>query len=102
LAGNTAEDGTQCLGEVTSGGHNLYTDLTGCTWATSAGDVGVADAKLGELGSHGGPTQTIPLQSGSSAIGLAPVAVCDGLTVDQRGVKRPQGPKCDAGAYERT
>ena len=57
-----------------------------------------ADPLLGTLGEYGGFTQTIPLQAGSSAIDAANDDTC--LGTDQRGVLRPQGPKCDIGAYE--
>jgi hypothetical protein len=53
---------------------------------------------LGVLGNHGGATQTVPLQAGSSAIDAGNDAVCP--PTDQRGVIRPQGAHCDIGAYE--
>ena len=53
---------------------------------------------LGVLGDHGGFTQTIPLQEGSSAINTANDAFCP--ATDQRGVSRPQSTHCDIGAYE--
>jgi len=58
---------------------------------------------LQSLANNGGPTQTIALGSGSDAVD----AVLDCTDVsgsvvskDQRGVSRPQGKHCDAGAYE--
>jgi len=57
-----------------------------------------ADPLLGVIGSNGGYTQTIPLQAGSSAIDTADVAYCP--ATDQRGVARPQGGRCDIGAFE--
>ncbi|MBN2678538.1 MAG: hypothetical protein JXR32_10815 [Anaerolineaceae bacterium] len=62
------------------------------------------DPLLGTLGYHGGFTQTIPLQIGSSAIDAANPAYCP--ATDQRNFIRPfdgdaiPGPICDIGAYE--
>ncbi len=56
------------------------------------------DPILGTLGNHGGFTQTIPLQVGSSAIDAGNDATC--ATTDQRGVTRPQYAHCDIGAFE--
>jgi hypothetical protein len=58
------------------------------------------DPKLGALGNYGGYTQTIPLLSGSSGFDAGNNATC--ATTDQRGVARPQGAKCDIGAFEVT
>ena len=61
----------------------------------------VADPLLAPLADNGGPTLTMRLLAGSPAIDL--VATVNGgcPTTDQRGIARPQGPACDAGAYER-
>ena len=56
--------------------------------------------KLGVLGSNGGPTATIPLRPGSRALNAIPESQCT-VGRDQRGVRRPQGRRCDIGAYER-
>ncbi len=52
------------------------------------------DPGLGTLGDHGGPTQTIPLLTGSPALD----AGGDCLPTDQRG--EPRSGPCDMGAYE--
>ena len=57
-----------------------------------------ADPRLGPLQNNGGPTATMALLPGSAAIGLVPAAGC--VSADQRGVTRPQGTACDAGAFE--
>lgn len=92
IAGN----GTQnCDGPlIKDGGSNVafpaqpFSDCPGTT----------ADPKLGPLQLNGGPTATMALLPGSAAIGLVPVAGC--VSSDQRGVARPQGAACDAGAFE--
>ena len=58
----------------------------------------VGDPRLGSLAPNGGPTRTRALLPGSGAIDLVAAAVCP--TTDQRGVARPQGTGCEAGAYE--
>jgi len=53
---------------------------------------------LSPLANNGGFTQTMVLGAGSPAIDAGNNATC--ASTDQRGVKRPQGPHCDMGAYE--
>ena len=77
-------------------GLNHPTDQTGLT----PGQLG-----LGPLQDNGGPTLTHSLGSRSVAIDAVPEGECldaEGmtLTTDQRGVDRPTGPRCDAGAVE--
>lgn len=57
-----------------------------------------SDPKLGSLAWNGGPTRTMALLSGSSAIDAA--AAFFSPSVDQRGVSRPQKNGHDMGAYE--
>jgi beta-glucanase (GH16 family) len=82
---------------LTSGGHNVFTDVT-CAPVPTDGVVG--DARLGPLADNGGPTLTHALLPGSPAIDAADAALCP--ATDQRGVARPQGAGCDAGAVEAT
>lgn len=112
LAGNTDTGGQapDCAGTLTSQGHNLVGMNTGCTILAATGDlVGTGgspiDPKLGPLGSNGGSTQTHALLAGSPAIDAGdPSPPGSGGTAceatDQRGVTRPQGPRCDIGAFE--
>src|ERR1017187_9786461 len=51
--------GGNCSGTFTSNGYNLSSDNT-CNF-NGPGDMNNTDPKLGTLGNHGGPTQTIPL-----------------------------------------
>jgi hypothetical protein len=101
VALNTAPGGPDCSGGVDSGGHNLVGKTAGCSFAKKPSDkVNVANAHLGPLHPNGGPTATVALLPGSPALDWIPAAQC-GVHADQRGVHRPQGPKCDIGSYER-
>jgi hypothetical protein len=84
-----------CDRPLASGGGNIE-DAGQCGF-TSASDRAMTDPRLGPLRNNGGPTDTRALLAGSRAIDLAPVCAVD---VDQRGTTRPQGPACDAGAFE--
>ncbi len=116
-----AANGQNCVaGTVIDNGYNLSDDGS-CTLSNTGSQTNV-DPHLGTLGDYGGPTQTIPLLPGSAAIDAIPTGtvsnqtVClnangdpignastaDTITTDQRGVPRPQGAKCDIGAYEVT
>jgi len=97
-----ATQGPNCgPGPVGSGGGNVLGVTTGCGFHRAATDhTGVTNPKLGSLASNGGPTKTMALLAGSPAIDVIAAAACP-EPVDQRGVHRPQGPRCDAGAYER-
>lgn len=102
LASNIGSS-ANCETALVDGGGNLaFPDAGGCT------GFAVADPKLDPVGlaSNGGPTQTIALLPGSAALDSVPASSCltaEGgpLATDQRGVARPQGNACDAGAYER-
>jgi len=97
-----------CIGtEVSSNGFNISSDGT-CNFA-GPGDLNNTDPKVGTLGNHGGPTQTIPLMPRSPAIDAGNPAGCTDSTghllkTDQRGAPRPDREDsggCDIGAYER-
>jgi fibronectin-binding autotransporter adhesin len=99
--GNCAFDGKSAV--IASHGYNAE-DSNQCTLG-GPGDVVDAKLDLGPLANNGGPTQTIALGAGSQAIDAGDPSGCtdaegNPLTVDQRGVSRPQGPRCDIGAYE--
>ena len=92
---------------MTSHGYNLSSDTT-CNF-NRPGDMNNTNPMLGTLGNYGGPTQTIPLLSGSPAIDAGnPNGCTDGqghlLKTDQRGMLRPDREDqtgCDMGAFER-
>jgi hypothetical protein len=102
LALNTAPlaGGPNCFGPVASGGRNLLGTTSGCTFGNLPSDKLGMNPKLGPLANNGGPTLTLALLTGSPALNVIPPADC-AVSVDQRGVHRPQGPRCDIGSYER-
>ncbi len=61
--------------------------------------IAIGDPLLGPLASNGGPTQTRALLPGSPARNRV-TSGCPPPATDQRGVARPQGAACDAGAFE--
>lgn len=72
------------------------TGASGITDGTDGNIVGV-DGKLLPLGDYGGPTPVHALDTDSPALDAAGDS---GLSTDQRGVPRPQGPADDIGAFE--
>ena len=98
ITGSTSGAGLACAGgPYTANSSNIDTDGT-CGGATTSGSL-----NLDVLADNGGPTQTVMLLAGSAAIGAGDAAVCSASPVDgvdQRGVARPIGPDCDAGAVE--
>jgi hypothetical protein len=83
-----------------SGGHNVVGPRRGCTFTPQPSDRFITDPGLGPLAANGGPTKTLALLAGSPALNTVPTSACS-LTTDQRGVHRPQGPRCDSGAFEK-
>jgi hypothetical protein len=106
LAGNNASTaGLDCAGPIGSQGHNLVGTPAGCAFAAAAGDLIGASPGLTPLANNGGPTQTHALTAGSIAIDAGDAGVpgsggtaCE--ATDQRGITRPQGIRCDIGAFE--
>ncbi len=93
VASNAAPTHANCAGtEPVDAGHNIVFGDSTCPGA-------VENPRLGGLADNGGPTETVALLSGSPAIDTVPPSDCV-ATTDQRGVSRPQGGSCDAGAYE--
>jgi hypothetical protein len=100
-----AFNGTQgnCAGSISSAGHNLTSDAT-CSF-TNTGDLTNTNPLLGPLQdnggvifAYGGAAPSYALLPGSPAINGGTNAGCP--TVDQRGLTRPHGPRCDIGAFE--
>lgn len=88
-----------CAGSFTSMGYNLLA-RTSCTrLGPATGDItNVFETLLSGLQSHGGATATHALLPGNLAINAGSPDSC--LAVDQRGMARPQGGRCDIGAFE--
>ena len=116
IAANSAHDGPDISGTLTSNGYNLLTNITGVTGLDAVTDKQVTLANLmidSTLGNNGGPTQTLALQLGSPAIDVVPGNACSitvtdvsghmvTITTDQRDDPRPDDSedKCDIGAFE--
>ncbi|HUB75982.1 MAG TPA: choice-of-anchor Q domain-containing protein [Solirubrobacteraceae bacterium] len=79
-----------------------------CNLAAASGDLvdsTTLDGYLGALAGNGGSLQTVALLPGSPAIDAGDPDGCSDasgapLASDERGVARPQGGRCDIGAYE--
>lgn len=104
VTGGAGGENCSGTGNFVSAGYNLE-DRDQCGLNGAGDQVNVVSTQLGALASNGGPTQTIALLAGSAAIDAGDPAGCtntlgERLTTDQRGVSRPQGARCDIGAYE--
>src|SRR3954452_12026804 len=105
LKGNILNDpasAKECSGAFASGGFNFF---PGTSCGSAANDHPNTAISLGALQNNGGPTFTQAPASGSPSIDAIPSASCSdvdatALSVDQRGVSRPKGTACDAGAVE--
>ena len=89
------DGGGNCGGSILDGGHNLAYGDSSCPPTFASGNP-----NLGALEDNGGSAPTISLQSTSAAIDQIPASGANCPSTDERGVRRPSGPKCDIGAYE--
>jgi hypothetical protein len=104
---STIMDQTQsCAGTITDGGFNIDSGTT-CGFTQATGSLSKTNPLMVRapdngtlLADNGGPTQTVALQPDSPAVDLASADACPPPATDQRGVERPQGEACDAGAFE--
>ncbi len=98
-AGSSCSDASYNV-PISDGGFNLEHGSS-CGF-TAAGSQSNVDPLLGPLQNDGGSTWTHPLVAGSPAIdaGACTDLQGDPVTTDQRGIARPQGTRCDIGAYE--
>ena len=94
LAGNLPDGNGS--GTMMDFGHNLSSDVT-CAF-TNVGSMNNIDPGLGALANNGGPTLTMALLPGSSAIDGGDDTAAS--AEDQRGLPRPIGPAVDIGAFE--
>ena len=95
------EEVDDCGNPVATYGYNLGS-ADNCGF-TAGSDLEPNAQVLGPLTDNGGPTWTHALVPGSQAIdrGSCTDAVEAPVTVDQRGIARPQGAACDIGAFEK-
>jgi polymorphic membrane protein len=110
VAHNTAANGGNpwniahnCSSQLVDGGFNLQFPThahpnDGNDPNCTAG-VFIGAPNLAPLGNQGGPTQTMPPNTGSPAVD-AVASGCPAPYTDQRGRQRPAGPRCDIGAAE--
>jgi len=96
LSFTNAYIGLNAYGTFVDGGYNLSSDNT--PTLSGAGSQRSVDPKLGSLTTNGGPVETIALQVGSPALDRG--SPTNFPLVDARGVRRPQGGRCDIGAVE--
>lgn len=82
-----------CYGGVMDGGGNVRYPETD---NSCVGKFGAPN--FGALQDNGGATQTLALAPDSAAINAALETNCP--ATDQRGIARPQGKRCDSGAFE--
>ena len=109
VAGNYADTRPNIAGTLTSDGYNLFQDVPEATFAVNPRhptDISLdprADLKIDSALSGKLIQVHLPL-SGSPAIDRIPLSACliNGVSTDERGVKRPDGQKqlCDIGAVE--
>src|SRR5205085_4365989 len=104
VASDPAHPGPDISGLLTSSGYNLFQDNSGATFDPATSNLHSTDKMLSAydltklfaspagLRDNGGPTKTYALGPGSPAIDKIPLAACliNGITTDQRGIKRPQ------------
>jgi hypothetical protein len=97
--GNTAPTGPQIY-NAGSAPTTINSSVVqgGCPAGSTCSNIITDNPRLATLGSNGGLTQTMPLLPGSSALDIVSPRICP--PTDQRGVPRPQGRRCDLGAYE--
>jgi Ca2+-binding RTX toxin-like protein len=99
-----------CQAALTSQGYNLISNNSGCTGSAGPGDkIGSAaspiSSGLAPLADNGGSTFTHALIGASPAHNAGSPAPPGGsgdacAATDQRGVPRPQGGRCEIGAFE--
>jgi predicted outer membrane repeat protein len=99
LSGTMPDDLDTASHSALAGSHNL---IGSSAWGVPADTIN-CNPMLGALGNYGGPTMTLPLASGSCAIGAA--SATPDQTADQRGYLRPAAGQAnsaaDIGAFER-
>ena len=96
------DSGSSPLGAISAtGSYDIITNTMSLSSSYNIITVSSASpyTSLYDYGSHGGPTDTIQILSGSSAIGVGNASVSGNIPVDQRGYSRPAG-NITVGSYE--
>lgn len=93
-----------CSGTISSLTNNIVQNANSGN-CTVTGPVTIADPNLGPLQDNGGLTFTHALLNGSPATDAGNSSGCTDdvgafITTDQRGLHRPEGGRCDEGAFE--
>lgn len=99
IAGNVAANNADLAAAFISQGYNLVQSR-----GTSSGYIATdrpngTDPQASFATFNGGPTNTVRLAAASPAVNVIPAGNCAGITIDQRGYRRPSA-NCDIGAYE--
>ena len=110
LSGNIVEGNchaTDSAFVLMSEGYNIESPGDSCDFTVLSDRVNVTSGQinLGPLTDNGGATATHLPMTGSIAIDMIPVEQCGEVLpvsplLDQRTVRRPQGPGCDVGSVE--
>jgi len=98
LAGNAPAN---CAGTPATEGQGYNLDSGVSCGLAQPTDLSTTNPLLGPLAYNGGPTPTMALLPGSPAIDHGGASATGCPATDQRGIRRPQGPACDIGAFER-
>jgi hypothetical protein len=85
--------GVHCSGNIADFGDNVIDFGAGCPSTFTVGDPQLTSPAV-----HGSGTKTLAFGANSAAFDAVPTAGCP--SYDQRGVSRPVGAACDAGAFE--
>ena len=97
---NTALSNTQAIHNTNGANPTLNYCVVngGCPSGSTCNDLITTNPLLQTLADNGGFTQTMAISINSSAINTGTNTGCP--TTDQRGISRPQGDRCDIGAFE--
>jgi CSLREA domain-containing protein len=104
VADNTAGTGPDIFGTITSQDYNHVENTAGGAFAPLANDVTGSDPQLGPLAFNSGTTQNHLPAAASPVVNTIPSGTSDcgtTVTVDQRGIVRPQANFCEKGSDER-
>jgi CSLREA domain-containing protein len=107
IVSSSTDSAKNCWGNIKNDGNNIDNGAS-CGWVTGAvnsnSSLSGTDPLLVGLADNGGPTQTMalgPFSPAFNGVMVPPSQLSiDCPSTDQRGISRPQGFRCDVGAYE--